>query len=130
MVSPPLLTSTADVVAAGHTIIQLRLIFRPLNTDHLAAYVQRFDIIHWQEESNGVHAGTGMHLLRRAIKSNGTQVGSVIPISHIQSPAHLTPKFGKEAHSCLTKECSYELSSEFWLNKYWSKEFFYAMCPV
>ncbi|KAI6040096.1 hypothetical protein EDC04DRAFT_2602739 [Pisolithus marmoratus] len=41
--------------------------------------------------------------------------------------AHVIPHFGKEANLCLTHYTSYELSNEFWLNKYWNKEFFYML---
>lgn len=113
----------------GHAVVQLRLIFRPMNTEHIAAYVQRFDVVSQQGSPNNVHPGTGMHLLRRATKASGTRVGDVIPVSHIRSAAPLIPNFGKEAHSRLSRQNSYEVSSDFWLNKYWSKEIYYALCP-
>ena len=69
-------------------------------------------------------------MLRRATKSNGSQIGDVVPVSHIHSTAHLIPNFSKEAHPHLTRQSSYELTSDFWLNKYWSKEFYYALCPL
>ena len=68
-----------------------------------------------------------MHVLKRAIRNNGTRAGEVIPLRYIRSPAHVIPRFGKEANSRLTAHTSYELSNEFWLNKYWNKEFFYAL---
>ena len=113
----------------GHTVAQLRFIFRPLDSDYFAAYVQRFNVVR-QGNPGNVHPYNGMHLLRRATKSCGVRIGGVIPISCIRSPAHLIPNFGKEAHSRLTRESSYELLDDFWLNRYWSKEFYYAMSPV
>ena len=108
---------------AGHSVVQLRMIFRPLHCDFFAAYVQRFNV-------GNLSAVTGMHLLKRAIRANGERIGEVIPVTFIRSPAHLIPHFGTEAHSRLTKLSSYELSTEFWLNKYWSKEFYYALSPI
>lgn len=67
-----------------------------------------------------------MHILRRVIR-NGIRVGDIIPLNHIRSPAHLIPRFGKEANPRLTRHTCYELSNEFWLNRYWNKEFFYAL---
>ena len=113
----------------GHVIVQLRLIFRPINAEYFVAYVQCFNVTSHQENLDGVHPGTGMHLLRRATNSRGTRVGDVVPISHIRSAAHLIPNFGKEAHSRLTRQSSYEFSTDFWLNKYWSKEFYSALSP-
>ena len=71
-----------------------------------------------------------MHLLKWVIRANGEHIGKVILVTFIHSPAHLIPHFGTEAHSCLTKLSSYELSTEFWLNEYWSKEFYYALSPI
>ena len=55
------------------------------------------------------------------------QVGEVIPLHCLHSPAHVIPRFGKEANQRLTRHTAYELSNEFWLNKYWNKEIFYAL---
>ncbi|KAI5980659.1 hypothetical protein EDD15DRAFT_2187253 [Pisolithus albus] len=114
----------------GHVVAQLRLIFRLLDTDYFATYVQRFDVVTQPANSGNVHPVTGMYLLRRAMKSSVERLGSVVPISHIRSPVHLIPKFGKEAHSHLTRESSCEFSSDFWLNKYWSKELYHTLSPL
>jgi len=111
----------------GHFIVQLQLIFHPLNMDYLVAYVQHFNIVSQQSSMHNVHPRMGMCLLRGATRSNGTRIGDVVPISNIQSAVHLIPNFGKEAHSRLSKQNCYEVLDEFWLNKYWSKEFYYAM---
>ena len=67
---------------------------------------------------------TGMHHLRQVVRVNGEHVGEVIPLTLIRSPAHLILQFGAEANPRLTRSSSCELSTEFWLNKYWSKEFY------
>ncbi|KAN0074461.1 hypothetical protein V8E55_011873 [Tylopilus felleus] len=104
----------------GHSVIQLQLVFRPLHCDFFAAYVHHFNV-------GNVSAVTGMHILKQAVRTNGEHIGEVIPLTFICSPAHLIPNFGAEAHSHLTKLSSYELSTEFWLNKYWSKESYYTL---
>ena len=111
----------------GHTVVQVRLIFRLLRSDTFLAYVQRFNVTLPPPSSNTTDAAAGMHILKRVIRSNGVQVGDIIPLRHICSPAHAIPHFGKEANSRLALHTSYELSNEFWLNKYWNKEFFYAL---
>ena len=110
-----------------HSIVQLQMIFCPIHSEHFMAYVQHFDVVPQQGTVNHVNPVTGMHLLQRAVRSNGSRIRDVIPITQIRSPAHLIPNFSKEAHPCLTNGSSYELSTEFWLNKYWSKEFYYAL---
>ncbi|KAF8548782.1 hypothetical protein OG21DRAFT_1479082 [Imleria badia] len=67
----------------GHVIVQLRLIFQPINTEYFATYVQRFNVTSQQGNPDGVHPGMGMHLLRWATNSRGTQVSDVVPILHI-----------------------------------------------
>ena len=115
------------ICPTGHTITQLRMIFCPLQSEYYLAYVHPFNVVPQQGAPNHIHPGTGMHLLRRAVRSNGSRVGEVIPIMQVRSPAHLIPNFGKEAHPRLTRENSYDVSSEFWLNKYWTKEFYFAL---
>ena len=106
------------------------MIFRPLQFNYFLVYVYRFNVVPQQHTPNQVHSGTGMHLLRRAVRSDGSKIGGVIPITQVRSPAHLIPNFGNEAHSRLTRDNSYGVSSEFWLNKYWSKEFYFALSSV
>ena len=103
----------------GHNVVQVHLIFHLLCSDIFLAYVQRLNAT--------VDNAAGMYALKRAIRNNGTRVGEVIPLHYIRSPAHAIPHFGKEANPWLTLHTSYELSNEFWLNKYWSKECFYAL---
>ncbi|KAI6128922.1 hypothetical protein EDD16DRAFT_1690159 [Pisolithus croceorrhizus] len=91
----------------GHSVVQLHMIFHPLHSELLATYVQCFDIVTQQGNTNNRNAGTGM-----------SRIGDVLLITLIHSPAHLIPHFGKE------------LSSDFWLNKYWSKEFYYALSSL
>ena len=105
------------------------MIFRPLQSDFFLAYVHRFNVVPQQRMPDQVHPGTGMHLLQCAVRSDGSRIGGVIPITQVRSPAHLIPNFGNEAHSRLTRDNSYDVSSEFWLNKYWSKEFYFALSP-
>ena len=105
------------------------MIFRPLQSDFFLAYVHRFNVVPQQRMPDQVHPGTGMHLLRRAVRSDGSRIGGVIPITQVRSPAHLIPNFSNEAHSRLTRDNSYDVSSEFWLNKYWLKEFYFALSP-
>ena len=120
---------TINTWTAGHLVAQLRLVFRPMNADYLLTYIQRFDIVSQRESMSDVYPGTGMQLLRWVTESNGTRIGDIVPVSHIQSAAHLIPSFGKEAHPCLSRQNVYELSTDFWLNKFWLKEFYYALCP-
>jgi hypothetical protein len=98
----------------GHVVVQLQIIFRLLHCDFFTAYAQCFN-------AGSASKVTGMHLLKRAVRANGDRIGEVIPMTFIRSPAHLIPHFCAEAHAQLNKLSSHELSTEFWLNKYWSK---------
>jgi hypothetical protein len=54
-------------------------------------------------------------------------MGNVIPLGQLRALLDLVPHFGAAANKRLTKEMSLELSLEFWLNKYFTKELFYAL---
>ena len=53
----------------GHSVVQLRLIFRLLESNTFAAYVQPFDIVP-RSGPNNTCAMTGMHVLKRAAWAN------------------------------------------------------------
>ncbi|KAH9027612.1 hypothetical protein EDB85DRAFT_2074745 [Lactarius pseudohatsudake] len=111
----------------GHRIGQLRLIFRavpsqafpPSSTDLFLSYVQRFDIVPQPNPvapaQRGVypHPSTGMYLLKRARRNDGAIMGDVVPLAQLRALVNL--------------ETALEYSSEFWLNKYFDKELFYAL---
>jgi len=107
----------------GHLVVQLHLVFRILGTDTFLAYVQCFNV------TSAPDTASGLHGLMHAIRTNGMRIGDIIPLSHIHSPAHVIPCFGRAANACLNSHTSYELSLEFWLNKYWTKQFYYCLCP-
>ncbi|KIK24165.1 hypothetical protein PISMIDRAFT_77352, partial [Pisolithus microcarpus 441] len=111
---------------AGHSVSQLWIIFCLSHLDLFLAYVQHFNIVPQSSPTN-VSPATGMHMLKQAVGVNGQHVGEVIPFTCICSPAHLVPNFGCMTHSHLLTLSSYKLSNDFWLNKYFSKEFYYTL---
>lgn len=126
----------------GHHIGQLRLIFRAVpsqafppssSADLFLSYVQRFDIVPQPNPvapaQRGIypHPSTGMYLLKRARRNDGAIMGDVVPLAQLRALVNLVPRFGEEADKRLTKETALEYSSEFWLNKYFDKELFYAL---
>ena len=127
----------------GHIVADLQLIFRIVPSDShetygdcFLTYVRRFDII---SQINATISGSrtlkgpypepssGLYLLKRSKRSTGVIMGDVLPLDQIRSLVNLTPRFGKEASHILTKDNSLEYSSEFWLNKYFTKELFLAL---
>ncbi|KAG1799139.1 uncharacterized protein BJ212DRAFT_1305591 [Suillus subaureus] len=59
--------------------------------------------------------------------ANGDRIGDVIRVTQIQAPVHLIPWFGDVAESRLTVQTSMNHSTEFFLNKFWNKQLFYAL---
>ena len=130
---------------SGHRIMQLRLIFRAipsriapnaLGTDLFLTYAQHFDIISQPNptaQASSIQRGsypdpsTGMYVLKRSERSDRTILGNVVPLGRIRTLLNLVPRFGAEANKQLTKETSLEFSREFWLNKYFNKELYYAV---
>ncbi|KAG1856780.1 hypothetical protein F4604DRAFT_1931785 [Suillus subluteus] len=111
----------------GHCIAHLRLIFRPITQlsygNAYYAYVERLDVV-------GLDKSTGMYILRCAYRANGDQISDVIRVIRIQAPVHLIPQFGDVAAPRLTAQTSINHSTEFFLNKFWNKQLFYALhCP-
>ena len=119
----------------------LQLIFQivPSNShqtygDCFLTYVRRFEII---SQVNPTVSGSrtvkgpypepssGLYLLKGSKWSNGVSMGDVLPLDQICSLVNLTPCFGKKAGRILTKDNS--LETEFWLNKYFTKELFLAL---
>jgi|ERR1700722_5970759 len=106
-----------------------------LGMDKFLVYVQRFDII---PQSNPSRSGTSikgpfpdpastMYAVKRARRSDNSVMGDVIPLEQLRSLVDLVPCFGKTADSRLTQATIMEYSTEFWVNKYFTKELFWAM---
>ena len=125
--------------------MQLRLIFRAipsrrapyaLGTDLFLTYSQRFDIVpqpNPMDQAPSTRKGlypdpsTGMYVLKRSQRSDRTIMGDVVPLGQVRTLLDLVPRFGADADKQLTKETSLEFYREFWLNKYFEKELFYAL---
>lgn len=97
-----------------------------LGTDEFLTYAQRFNITPPSGHTT-VAGAAGLHVLKRALRTNGERIGDVIPLSYLRSPVHLVPRFGNNASPRLTKYTSHELSNEFWLNHYWNKQLYYSL---
>ena len=65
--------------------------------------------------------------MRRAKRANGMAVGDVLPLEQIRALVALVPRFGDKADRCLTSTNSLSYSAEFWLDKYFGKELFFAL---
>ncbi|KAF9528315.1 hypothetical protein CPB83DRAFT_767151 [Crepidotus variabilis] len=131
----------------GHIVADLCLIFRlvlpppafatarPLErhvSDRFLSYVKCYDIIHQSDSTTGTRGqvpepNSSMYALKRGKRTNGDTIGDIVPLDQICALADVTPRLGQNADRRLTKETSLAFCSEFWLNKYFDKEFFYAL---
>ncbi|KZS88527.1 hypothetical protein SISNIDRAFT_417979 [Sistotremastrum niveocremeum HHB9708] len=137
------LTDTAgDPLDIGnrHFVGQLRILFQPIYSNSLRrqgqqapylAYMERFDVVpQIQPDRRSLrqpHRVSGMFVLQRAIRSNGSRMGGIVNLSVIRRPAYLIPRFGKNADHRLTCSTSLELSTQFFLNKYTDKHIFHLL---
>ncbi|KAF9777296.1 hypothetical protein BJ322DRAFT_1135060 [Thelephora terrestris] len=121
---------------SGFFVGQIRLIFHPIWTlktklPFYLAYVQRFDIVSQPYMPRGQQTVpdpiTGMYVLRRARRSDGSPMGAIIPFYHCHMPVNLIPKFGESADPYLTAETSMEDTREFFLNHYFDVEDFFHL---
>ena len=126
----------------GHLVAQLKLIMRivppkeftpkPIS-DVFLTYLQRFDIVPQVNPKFSSRSGlfpepaSAMFVLRRAARAGGAPLGDVIPLTQVRAFADLVPRFGSKADARLTKQTSSAYSSEFWLNKYFDKESYFAL---
>ncbi|KAJ7807710.1 hypothetical protein B0H13DRAFT_2243903 [Mycena leptocephala] len=120
---------------AGHTICQLRMIFRvvpwkdcppPAGAHGFLAYVQRFNIVP-QMRGGFPEPASGMYQLKRARRVDKSIMGDIIPLDRLRVRVELTPNFGKMADRRLKKETSLDYCDEFWLAKWFNKELFFAL---
>jgi hypothetical protein len=131
-------------MCSGHCVAQVRLVMRavpfcgfriPQGANVFLTYVQRFDLVPQVNASFSTNGSAGqfpepstsMYLLRRAVRANGSCLGDVIPLSQLRTLVDLIPNFGAKADGHLTMANSLEYSNQFWLNKYFDKEMFYAL---
>ena len=120
-------------VALGHVVAELRLIFQPVASrgatiqwkDQFLCYIQQLNVI--KQGGSEVNPTTHMHILKCAMQSNGTPMGDVIPTSQLRSYAPLIPCFEANVDMHFTKLNSHSLSLSFFLNRFFDKDFFYAL---
>ncbi|KAF9237842.1 hypothetical protein BU15DRAFT_62863 [Melanogaster broomeanus] len=118
----------------GHILAEVRLVMRPIPPrgthpawhDQCLVYIQRLDV-QAQAGSAVVEPITQMHILKRATRSSGSPFGSALPLNQLRSFAHIVPKFGRSADSRLNCFNSSHFSDLFYLNKYFDKDFYYAL---
>ena len=68
-----------------------------------------------------------MFVLKRSVRTGGVPLGDIIPLSQLRVLADVTPRFGGKADPRLTKQTSLTYSAEFWLNKYFDKQTYFAL---
>lgn len=102
-------------------------------------YAQRFTVVPQVNEAiSGSKTARGpypepttsLYVVRRAERTNGNPVGDVVPLHQVRAPLDLVPKFGKQADPHVTKETSLHCYQEFYINKYHTKELFWALSPL
>ena len=85
-------------------------------------YVHQFDIV-----PQAATSVLPLHVLKTACQADGSLLGNIVPLNQLHSLVSLIPCFRKKADSRLTKTNSFAFSTEFWLNKYFTKEMYYAL---
>ncbi|KAI6016874.1 hypothetical protein PISMIDRAFT_101759 [Pisolithus microcarpus 441] len=118
----------------GHTVMQVCLIMCPamprgsngINhfSSHFLMYAQHFDIV--PQGNSLVERMTGLHVLKRATRASGSELGEIFPLDQLRSYAHIVPCFGRKADNRLTSDNCIHSSQSFFLNRYFDKDFFYA----
>jgi hypothetical protein len=68
-----------------------------------------------------------MYVLKRSHRSDGSRMGDIIPLTNLRAPADIIPRFHRKVDARLTKGSSLEYSQDFFLNKFFDPELFYAL---
>ncbi|TFK70651.1 hypothetical protein BDN72DRAFT_896229 [Pluteus cervinus] len=127
----------------GHCVAELCLIMEaiphagaelPTGLEAFVVYARRFDIVPQvnPEVSQTTVRGpypepdTSLYVLRRALGSGGVPTGDIVPLIQLRASVNLIPRFGPKADVRVTRETSLAYYSDFYLNKYFTKELFYA----
>jgi len=105
--------------------------FSPDPPDHFLTYVQRFDIVP-QSTSQSNRAprpepSSSLYVLKKAKRTDGSMIADIVPLCQLRDLVNLTPRFHEAAHRGLTDRNSSRYSTEFFLNKYFHKEMFWAL---
>ena len=117
----------------GLFVGQIRTIFHPrwdvpTTRPLYLAYVERFDVVPQAHLPRGARLAPdpihGMYVLRRALRSDGSPMGGIIPLHHLRMPVNLIPQFGEKADARLTSRTSFNSCRVFFLNHYFDKEDF------
>ncbi|KAF8871276.1 hypothetical protein CPB84DRAFT_1818218 [Gymnopilus junonius] len=118
----------------GHVVCDLRLIFRLISARSSIDLLNITDcFLCYPDPGNPTlhgphpHPSSGLHALKHGKCTSGDIIGDVIPLDQLRALADVAPHLGAKADWCFTKENSLHYSTEFWLNKYFDKEFFYAL---
>ena len=118
----------------GFDLAQIRLVFHPVwSGSTFLVYAERFSIIpqptHYGSTTRGPcpDPATGMYVVERSVRSDGTRLGDVVPLSQLRIPSPLIPRYGIRADPRLTAQNSSEYSTEFHLNHFFDKELYYFM---
>jgi hypothetical protein len=121
--------------------VQIKAIFRPYwirgaevtddNFPYLV-YGQRFDIVPQLVSATTPPAKipdpiTGMYVVKRALRTDGSRIGDIFPLSRLRVPVELSPQFGEIADTRLKSTNSFEYTSEFLLNKYSDKQIYHSV---
>ena len=68
-----------------------------------------------------------MFVLQRVCHSNQDITAEIISLKQVRTLVELMPIFGEVVDHQLIKETSLKYSRQFWLDKYFNKELFYAL---
>lgn len=129
----------ADKITPGHTVAQIRFIFRPVDQKDLyrgptLAYVEYFKHAPRSlsdQESGEKHQvpddNVEMYRIVRKLSREGERIGGVIRLVDIWRPVQLIPVFGKKCPENWDCNTAVELASEFYVNSFWDKETYQAV---
>lgn len=104
-----------------------------LGTDQFLCYVRRFEIVPQLNARFSPTRGpypdpvTSFYIVKRSRRANEQAMGDIVPLHQVRALVELTPCLGLKANPQLLKETSLHYSQQFYLDKFFDKELFYAL---
>ncbi|KAJ3739032.1 hypothetical protein DFH05DRAFT_1595529 [Lentinula detonsa] len=135
----------------GHAVAIVKVVFAPAygrystyhhpRTDEFLAYCERYDVVNQPPPpAKYTHLpcyqawkpyypdyASGCYVLKKALRTNGTPFGDIVPISQFRAQVDLAPYLQGKADSHLSPTNVMTYAPRLLLNKYWEKELWYAL---
>ncbi|KAG8824557.1 hypothetical protein FRC19_001546 [Serendipita sp. 401] len=105
----------------GHSVMQLRLIFRVFLSHQLNHPTKQLDLAYayyFTSPHQSAEPDINMYRISKAVCLSGQRIGGIIPLDTISRFVQLIPVFGSKARKSVTQRTSSEVYRDFYVNSF------------